>query len=113
MKQLDFTLSLIDKLSRPLKQVQGNVTGFAEKSKAAFMQIGGGAVALAGVGMAIKGALSPAIEMYDALNDAAAKGIDDSALKTVQRDALRFSTTYGASAVEFVKSTENINASIA
>ncbi|HIH4671327.1 TPA: phage tail tape measure protein [Citrobacter amalonaticus] len=113
MKQLDFTLSLIDKLSRPLKQVQGNVTGFAEKSKVAFMQIGGGAVALAGIGMAIKGALSPAIEMYDALNDAAAKGIDDSALKTVQRDALRFSTTYGASAVEFVKSTENINASIA
>ncbi len=113
MKQLDFTLSLIDKLSRPLKQAQGNVTGFAEKSKAAFMQIGGGAVALAGVGMAIRGALSPAIEIYDALNDAAAKGIDDSALKTVQRDALRFSTTYGASAVEFVKSTENINASIA
>ncbi|HCR9767577.1 TPA: phage tail tape measure protein [Citrobacter koseri] len=113
MKQLDFTLSLIDKLSRPLKQAQGNVTGFAEKSKAAFMQIGGGVLALAGTGMAIKGALSPAIEMYDALNDAAAKGIDDSALKTVQRDALRFSTTYGASSVEFVKSTENINASIA
>lgn len=113
MKQLDFTLSLIDKLSRPLKQAQGNVTGFAEKSKEAFMQTGGGVLALAGTGMAIKGALMPAIEMYDALNDAAAKGIDDSALKTVQRDALRFSTTYGASAVEFVQSTESINASIA
>jgi hypothetical protein len=50
MKQLDFTLSLIDKLSRPLKQVQNNVTGFADKSKAAFMQIGGGALALAGTG---------------------------------------------------------------
>lgn len=113
MKQLDFTLSLIDKLSRPLKQAQGNVTGFAEKSKEAFMQIGGGVLGLAGTGMVIKGALMPAIEMYDALNDAAAKGIDDSALKTVQRDALRFSTTYGASAVEFVQSTESINASIA
>lgn len=113
MRQLDFTLSLIDKLSRPLKQAQGNVTGFAEKSKEAFMQIGGGVLALAGTGMAIKGALMPAIEMYDALNDAAAKGIDDSALKTVQRDALRFSTTYGASAVEFVQSTESINAAIA
>ena len=113
MKQLDFTLSLIDKLSRPLKQVQNNVTGFADKSKAAFMQIGGGVLALAGTGMAIKGALSPAIEMYDALNDAAAKGIDNSALKTVQRDALAFSTTYGASAVEFVQSTESINAAIA
>lgn len=113
MKQLDFTLSLIDKLSRPLKQAQGSVTGFAEKSKEAFMQIGGGVLGLAGTGMAIKGALMPAIEMYDALNDAAAKGIDDSALKAVQRDALRFSTTYGASAVEFVQSTESINASIA
>lgn len=113
MKQLDFTLSLIDKLSRPLKQAQSSVTGFAEKSKAAFMQIGGGVLALAGTGMAIRGALSPAIEMYDALNDAASKGIDDQALKAVQRDALRFSTTYGASAVEFVKSTESINSAIA
>lgn len=113
MKQLDFTLSLIDKLSRPLKQVQNNVTGFADKSKAAFARIGGGVLALAGTGMAIKGALSPAIEMYDALNDAAAKGIDSTALKAVQRDALTFSTTYGASAVEFVKSTEEINAAIA
>lgn len=113
MKQLDFTLSLIDKLSRPLKQAQSSVTGFAEKSKAAFMQIGGGVLALAGTGMAIRGALSPAIEMYDALNDAASKGIDDQALKSVQRDALRFSTTYGASAVEFVQSTESINSAIA
>ncbi|EJU7226256.1 phage tail tape measure protein [Salmonella enterica] len=113
MKQLDFTLSLIDKLSRPLKQAQSSVTGFAEKSKAAFMQIGGGVLALAGTGMAIRGALSPAIEMYDALNDAASKGVDDQALKAVQRDALRFSTTYGASAVEFVQSTESINSAIA
>ncbi|EDI0605309.1 TPA: phage tail tape measure protein [Salmonella enterica subsp. enterica serovar Duisburg] len=113
MKQLDFTLSLIDKLSRPLKQAQSRVTGFAEKSKVAFMQIGGGVLALAGTGMAIRGALSPAIEMYDALNDAASKGIDDQALKAVQRDALRFSTTYGASAVEFVQSTESINSAIA
>lgn len=113
MKQLDFTLSLIDKLTRPLKQAQGSVSGFAEKSKNAFKQIGGGSLAMWGVAQAIQGALLPAIEMYDALNDAAAKGIDDTSLKTVQRDAMRFSMTYGASAVEFVKSTEDINASIA
>jgi TP901 family phage tail tape measure protein len=113
MKQLDFTLSLIDKLSRPLKQAQNNVVGFAEKSTAAFKQIGGGAVALAATGLAIKGALSPAIEMYDALNDAAANGIDNTSLKTVQRDALTFSMMFGTSAVEFVKSTETINAAIA
>lgn len=113
MKQLDFTLSLIDKLTRPLKQAQAGVSGFAEKSKNAFKQIGAGSLAMWGVAQSIQGALSPAIEMYDALNDAAAKGINNRSLKAVQRDALRFSTTYGASAVEFVRSTEDINASIA
>lgn len=113
MKQLEFTLSLIDKLTRPLKQAQGSVSNFADKSKDAFKQIGGSLLAAAGVGMAIKAALSPAIDMYDALNEASARGVDSTALKTVQRDALRFSTTYGASAVEFVNSTHSINAAIA
>ncbi|GDX05727.1 phage tail tape measure protein [Buttiauxella sp. A111] len=113
MKQLEFTLSLIDKLTRPLKQAQGSVTGFADASKEAFTRMGGGALALWGVGQTVKGALSPAIEMYDALSEASARGIDNTALESVQRDALRFSTTYGASAVEFVNSTKDINASIA
>ncbi|ELY5871014.1 phage tail tape measure protein [Cronobacter sakazakii] len=112
MKQLDFTLSLIDKLTRPLKQAQNSVTGFADKSKEAFKRIGGGALAMWGVAETVKGALSPAIEMYDALNEASARGVDSTALKTVQRDAMRFSMTYGASAVEFVNSTAEISGAI-
>lgn len=61
MKQLDFTLSLIDKLTRPLKQAQASVTGFAEKSQAAFGKIAVGGAGLVGVGLSIKGALGPAI----------------------------------------------------
>ncbi|ELY3760636.1 phage tail tape measure protein [Cronobacter universalis] len=112
MKQLDFTLSLIDKLTRPLKQAQNSVTGFADKSKEAFKRIGGGALAMWGVAETVKGALGPAIEMYDALNEASARGVDSTALKTVQRDAMRFSMTYGASAVEFVNSTAEISGAI-
>ncbi|EIZ8990554.1 phage tail tape measure protein [Cronobacter sakazakii] len=112
MKQLDFTLSLIDKLTRPLKQAQNSVTGFADKSKEAFKRIGGGALAMWGVAETVKGALSPAIEMYDTLNEASARGVDSTALKTVQRDAMRFSMTYGASAVEFVNSTAEISGAI-
>ncbi|KAB0890229.1 phage tail tape measure protein [Cronobacter sakazakii] len=112
MKQLDFTLSLIDKLTRPLKQAQNSVTGFADKSKEAFKRIGGGALAMWGVAETVKGALSPAIEMYDALNEASARGVGSTALKTVQRDAMRFSMTYGASAVEFVNSTAEISGAI-
>ncbi|MHC5175231.1 phage tail tape measure protein [Serratia rhizosphaerae] len=112
MKQLEFTLSLIDKVTRPLRQVQSSVTGFAEKSRQDFRAIGAGAAGLWGVGMAIKGALGPAIEMYDTLQAQAAKGIDDKALKTVMNDANVFAMTYGRSAVEFVQSTSEINAAI-
>ena len=112
MKQLDFTLSLIDKLTRPLKQAQNSVTGFADKSKEAFKRIGGGALAMWGVAETVKGALGPAIEMYDALNEASARGVDSTALQTVQRDAMRFSMIYGASAVEFVNSTAEISGAI-
>jgi len=112
MKQLDFTLSLIDKLTRPLKQAQTSVTGFADKSKDAFKRIGVGAVAMWGVAQTVRGALSPAIDMFDALNEASARGIDSTALKAVQRDALLFSATYGSSAVEFVNSTAEINGAI-
>jgi hypothetical protein len=34
--------------------------------------------------------------MFDALNEASARGIDSTALQTVQRDALLFSATYKA-----------------
>ena len=112
MRQLDFTLSLIDKLTRPLKQAQTSVTDFADKSKDAFKRIGVGALAMWGVAQTVRGALSPAIEMFDALNEASARGIDSTSLKTVQRDALLFSATYGASAVEFVNSTAQINGAI-
>ncbi|MFO3907224.1 phage tail tape measure protein [Enterobacter hormaechei] len=112
MRQLDFTLSLIDKLTRPLKQAQTSVTDFADKSKDAFKRIGVGALAMWGVAQTVRGALSPAIEMFDALNEASARGIDSTALESVRRDALLFSATYGASAVEFVNSTAQINGAI-
>lgn len=113
MKQLDFTLSLVDKLTRPIKQAQKSVTAFADNSREAFRRIGTGALAMWGVAETVKGALSPAIEMYDALNEASARGIDDTSLKSVRRDAMLFSTTYGASAVDFVNSTADINGAIA
>ncbi|MDG5831615.1 hypothetical protein GWC00_023935 [Salmonella enterica subsp. enterica serovar Newport] len=54
MKQLDFTLSLIDKLSRPLKQAQSSVTGFAENQKRPLCRLAVVVLALAGTGMAIR-----------------------------------------------------------
>lgn len=113
MKSLEFTLSLIDKITRPLKQAQGSVTRFADSSRASFKRIATGGAGLWAVGLAVKGALGPAIEMYDTLQEQSARGIDSGALKKVERDANAFSMRYGRSAVEFVQSTADINAAVA
>lgn len=112
MKQLDFTLSLIDKLTRPIKQVEKSVTGFAEKSQTAFKRIAIGGAGLFATGLAIRDALAPAIEMNDALLSASAQGVSDATLKQVAENGLKFSVQYGKSALEFVQSTEMINRSV-
>lgn len=112
MKQLDFTLSLIDKLTRPIKQAQTSVTGFADKSQAAFKKIAIGGAGLFATAIAIKDALSPAIEMNDALLSASAQGVSDATLKQVAANGLKFSIQYGKSALEFVQSTEIIKRSV-
>ena len=113
MADLDFTLSLIDNMTRPLRQVQSSVSGFAQESAAAFGKVAIGAAALWGVGAPITAALDPAIQMFDAMQEASARGINDDALAKVTDDALKFSVRYGESAVEFVKSSAEINAAVA
>ncbi|QYM92228.1 phage tail tape measure protein [Dickeya zeae] len=112
MKQLDFTLSLIDKLTRPVKQAQAAVTGFAKSSRDAFSKIAVGGAGLIGTAMSIQGALGPAVEMHGAMVEASARGVDDSALQKINANALKFSTQYGRSALEYVQSTARINAAV-
>ncbi|EMA9486875.1 TPA: phage tail tape measure protein [Yersinia enterocolitica] len=112
MKHLDFTLSMIDKITRPLKQVQSSVKGFAESSQAAFGKIAVGGAALFGVVQGIKGALGPAADFAGALNEASAKGVSDSALQKMSTDALKFSMQYGRSAVDVVRSSADVRSAI-
>ncbi|WP_172731776.1 phage tail tape measure protein [Pluralibacter gergoviae] len=113
MNSLDFTLSLIDKFTRPLKVAQNSAVQFADKSVQAFKRIGIGGAALYAVGQSIGGALAPAFDMFNALQEQSARGISSDTLKTIQRDALAFSTTYGTVATDFVSSTAEINSAVA
>lgn len=105
MSHLDFTLSLIDKLTRPLKTAQSSLSGFAEKSQASFTKIGIGAAAVWAVAQSIQGVLGPAYEMNAALAQLDAKGVAGSTLKNLSRQALQFSNHYGKSAVDVVNSS--------
>ena len=105
MSHLDFTLNLIDKLTRPLKTAQSSLTGFAEKSQASFAKIGIGAAAVWGVAQSIAGVVGPAYEMNAALSEVGAKGVAEDTLKRLSSEALKFSVRYGKSAVDVVNSS--------
>lgn len=105
MSHLDFTLSLIDKLTRPLKTAQSSLSGFAEKSQASFAKIGIGAAAVWGVAQSIAGVVGPAYEMNAALNEVGSKGVAGDALKKLSSEALKFSMRYGKGAVDVVNSS--------
>ena len=108
MRHLDFTLSLIDKLTRPLKTAQSSLTGFAEKSQASFTKIGIGTAAIWAVARSIEGAVGPAYEMNAALAAVGTKGVGEDELNKLSSSALRFSMRYGQSALDVVNSSSAI-----
>lgn len=112
MSELDFTLSLIDNITKPIRQVQSAVSSFARDSQVAFGKIAVGGAGLAGAFWSIKNILDPAIEMNDAMMTASLQGIDDGVMANVAKDALKFSAQYGKSSIDFVKSTTAISKAI-
>ncbi|HEC8455398.1 TPA: phage tail protein, partial [Salmonella enterica subsp. enterica serovar Poona] len=109
--ELDFTLSLVDKLTKPLKQAQSALTGFADKAEASFKRIGGGAIALWGVNKALMGMMRPAYDLQDALDDSVGSGFAAAVLDKLTKAANDFAIDYGRSSLEFVKNSTLIRRS--
>ncbi|MBP6079766.1 MAG: phage tail tape measure protein [Providencia sp.] len=112
MNSLDFTLSLIDNVTKPLKQAQSALSNFANESQKAFTQSAIGVAGLAGALFSLKGLLAPAMQMNEALQTASLQGVDDSAMKNVTQSAMKFSAQYGKSSVEFTQSALTIRKAI-
>ncbi|CDL87201.1 phage tail tape measure protein [Xenorhabdus cabanillasii] len=110
--ELDFTLSLIDKITKPLASVKASVSGFAEASQDAFGKLAIGGAGLAASFWSIKSFLDPAIEMEEALQTASLQGIDSNVMDKVAKDAMTFSSRYGKSSIEFVQSASTISKAI-
>ncbi|OTA17193.1 phage tail tape measure protein [Xenorhabdus beddingii] len=110
--QLEFTLSLIDKITQPLASAKAAVSGFAQTSQDAFGKIAVGGAGLAASFWSIKGFLDPAIEMDEALKSASLQGIDSTMMAKVAKDAMTFSSQYGKSSIEFVQSATEINKAV-
>ncbi|EET1471739.1 phage tail tape measure protein [Escherichia coli] len=110
--QLDFIINLTDQLTRPLRQVQESVTGFAERSQGAFARIGVGVAGLWGVAEGIRAAMDPAWEMQKALGELEAKGVGAQALTALTTQAMKLGTAFGQSSTEIIRSAWHIRGAL-
>lgn len=111
--ELDFTLSLVDKLTKPLKQAQSAVTGFADKAAADFKRLGFGVAGLWGVAQGIKGLVNPARDMEAALAEVSSLDVANKTLDQLRKTSQNFAIDYGESASAFVRSAYDIQSAIA
>ncbi|EDX0373159.1 phage tail protein [Salmonella enterica] len=111
--ELDFTLSLVDKLTKPLKQAQSAVTGFADKATADFKRLGFGVAGLWGVAQGIKGLVNPARDMEAALAEVSSLDVANKTLDQLRKTSQDFAVDYGESASAFVRSAYDIQSAIA
>ncbi|EHV9882959.1 phage tail tape measure protein [Salmonella enterica subsp. enterica serovar Durham] len=111
--ELDFTLSLVDKLTKPLKQAQSAVTGFADKATADFKRLGFGVAGLWGVAQGIKGMVNPARDMEAALAEVSSLDVANKTLDQLRKTSQDFAVDYGESASAFVRSAYDIQSAIA
>lgn len=111
--ELDFTLSLVDKLTKPLKQAQSALTGFADKTEASFKRIGFGVAGLWGVAQGIKGIVNPARDMEAALAEVSSLDVANKTLDQLRKTSQNFAVDYGESASAFVRSAYDIQSAIA
>lgn len=111
--ELDFTLSLVDRLTRPLKQAQAAMTGFADKAEASFKRIGIGTAGLWGAAQGLKGIVNPARDMEGALAEVSSLDVANKTLDQLRKTSQTFAVDYGESASAFVRSAYDIQSAIA
>jgi len=112
LNNLNFMVSLTDRVSGPMGKVMNAVDQASNKFQSGAQKIGYGVAGIAGAAYSVNRLLEPTKEMQRALGDVKSLDVADDALAKLQRTALEFSTKYGGTAADFVKSSYNIKSAI-
>ena len=109
---LRFQVGLIDQISKPLGNIQRQMTDVTNTYRQGTHTMVAGAAGMVGAGFALQQALMPAIEMDRALGEVKSLGVANDELKTLASTAMKFSVDYGKSATEFVAASYDIKSAM-
>jgi TP901 family phage tail tape measure protein len=113
MEKLMMHVALVDSVTRPLAGIERQMTRVNQSGRQGWQSMAMGVSTVAAGGMAIQGALQPAIDMDRALGEVESLGVAQDTLKALGQTALQFSVDYGRSATEFVRASYDIQSAIA
>ncbi|MEZ8372810.1 phage tail tape measure protein [Vibrio cyclitrophicus] len=111
-ESLRFQVGLIDQISKPLGNIQRQMTDVTNTYRQGTQTMVTGAAGMVGAGFALQQALMPAIEMDRALGEVKSLGVADEQLQQLSDTALEFAVDYGKSASDFVAASYDIQSAI-
>ncbi|MCD9491059.1 phage tail tape measure protein [Photobacterium phosphoreum] len=108
-----FQVGLIDRISKPIANIQRQFGDLGNSYRDGTHTMITGAAGVAGAGFALQAALMPAIEMDRVLGEVKSLGVANEQLQQLSDTALNFAVEYGKSATEFVAASYDIQSAIA
>jgi len=113
LERLLMRVDLIDRVTQPASRITRALNSMVSQVATGYAQIATGVVGIMGVGMALNLVTEDARRMQNALGEVASLGVADSALKQLEKTAIKFSAEYGGVAAEVVASAYDIQSAIA
>jgi TP901 family phage tail tape measure protein len=112
LNNLNFIISLIDKVSAPMGKVMKSIDMASKGFEAGAKKISYGTAGVVGAAYSVNGLLEPTKAMQRALGEVKSLGVADDTLDKLRETALKFSTQYGETAADFVKASYDIQSAI-
>ncbi|WP_019934040.1 phage tail tape measure protein [Oceanimonas smirnovii] len=112
LEQLMLTVSLVDKVTRPIQGINQQIRETGELGRQSMDRMISGAAGLAASGVALHQALMPAIEMDRALGEVKSLGVAEQDLNKLSQTATDFSIEFGKSATEFIGAAYDIKSAM-
>lgn len=112
LEKLIFMIGVKDMVSQPVRSINKSISGMKENATAGFSAIHGGAIGLAASGFAIKTFMEPVYDMQEALGEVRSLDVAETEMNKLTKASLKYSTKFGESASEFVRSSYDIQSAI-
>ncbi|WP_018692522.1 phage tail tape measure protein [Algicola sagamiensis] len=113
LEKLMYSIGVIDKVTGPVNKIMGKINQLKEQSAGAQEQMMRGMMGVTGGAMMLVGSLSPAIAANQALGEVKSLDVADGALQQLNQTAINFTTQYGGNSADVIRSSYDIQSSIA